>query len=161
MCILTWLEGGWTACMSYQSPTEWVEVFSEHEMCHDSLESTRDILKQQNLLEVFWKADLYYSGWWVWTDIAHAMSHWSIVGRCILLYILLSHLQAHGEPICNVVLHGHLMCCGFGSVPLLLRVCFSSLFFFFCKSSYRLQITSANTSWADLNQTCEGKSAIT
>lgn len=34
-------------------------------------------------------------------------------------------------------------------------------FFFFCKSSYRLQITSANTSWADLNQTCEGKSAIT
>lgn len=81
--------------------------------------------KAQNLLEIFLKADLSYSEWWAWTDIANAMSHWSIVGR----YILLSHLQAHGEPICNVVLHGHLMCCGFGSVPLLLRVCFSSLFF--------------------------------
>lgn len=54
-CVLIWLEGGWTACMSYQSPSEWVETLSEDEICHDTLESTRDISKQQNLLEIFFE----------------------------------------------------------------------------------------------------------
>lgn len=121
--FFSWLEGCWSACMSYQRPAEWVEMFSEHEVCHTSLKSTMDISKQQNLLNrVFWVVNLSYSIWWAWTDIAKAMSHLSIVGR----YIPLSHLQSHGEPICNVLLHGHLMCCRFVSVPLL--VC---LFFFF------------------------------
>lgn len=87
--------------------------------------------------------NLSYSIWWAWTDIAKAMSHLGIVGR----YILLSHLQSHGEPICNVLLHGHLTCCTFGSVHLL--ACF--FFLFFSKPSYSLQIR-ANTIQVGLNQ---------
>lgn len=99
----------------------------EHEICMQWFSRKHQgYFKAPEFIRGFLKADLSCSVWWVWTDIANAMSHWSIVGR----YILLSHLQAHGEPICNVLLHGHLMCCGFESVPLLLRVCFSSFFFF-------------------------------
>lgn len=155
--FFSWLERCWSACMSYQSPAEWVEMFSEHEICHASLKSTMDISKSQNLLErVFLMVKLSYSVWWAWTDIAKTMSHLSIVGR----YVLLSHLQSHGEPICNVLLHGHLMCCGFGSVHLLICFFFFPLpFFFFGRPSYSPQIR-AKTIQAGLNQSYEGESAI-
>lgn len=123
--FFSWLEGQWCAWTYYQSPAEWVKMFSEQEIYPTSLKSTMDMSKQHNLLEAFLMANLSHSIWWAWSDIAKAMSHLSTVGR----YILLSHLQFHGEPIWNVLLHSPLMCYKFGSVHLL--VCLFLFFFFF------------------------------
>lgn len=51
--FFSWLKGHWCAWMYYQSPAEWVKMFSEQEICHTSLKSSMDMSKQHNLLEAF------------------------------------------------------------------------------------------------------------